>query len=117
MLVPSALPYRISPKAQLLQLVWLGIITGLFGTSQSLWSSTYMIQANWTCLRLFRQTIAWALDLARDRAGKSNPAKMAMMAITTKSSMSVNPPLTPPRRGTFCAEDLVVRLRTLSWIA
>src|SRR6266704_2139468 len=103
MLVPSGFPYRISPKAQLLELVWLGMSTGLFGTSQSLWSSTYMIHANCSCLRLFKQTMAWALALARPKTGRSRLAKMAMIAMTTRSSIRVNPranpPLTPPRRG------------------
>src|SRR5437867_12228478 len=33
----------------------------------------------------------WALTFALARAGSSNPARIAMMAITTRSSMSVNP--------------------------
>src|SRR6266516_3483717 len=91
MFVPSGLPYWISPKAQLREVVWLGISTGLFGTSQSLWSSTYMIQASWSCLRLFRQTMAWALALARLNAGRSSAAKMAIIAITTSSSTKLKP--------------------------
>ena len=35
------------------------------------------------------QAMAWALDLALLNAGNSRPAKMAMMAMTTNSSMSV----------------------------
>src|SRR5437867_4830026 len=103
MFVPSGLPYRISPKAQLLALVWLGMSTGLFGTSQSLLSSLYMYQARVVCLRLFRQTIAWALALARERAGRRRPARIAIIAMTTRSSMRVkppvNPPLAPPKEG------------------
>src|SRR3989442_2635881 len=76
--------------------------TGLLGTSQSLWSSTYMIQASWSCLRLFKQTMAWALALARDSAGRSSAARIAMMAMTTRSSTRVkplfDPLLTPPCR-------------------
>src|SRR5436190_16754812 len=34
--------------------------------------------------------MAWALTFARASAGRSNPARMAMMAMTTRSSMSVN---------------------------
>src|SRR5205823_9308072 len=63
-----------------------------------------MIQANWSCLRLFRQTMAWALALARDSAGRRSAAKIAMMAITTNNSIKVkplfDPLLTLPRRGT-----------------
>src|SRR5439155_6089749 len=67
-----------------------------------------MIQANWSCLRLFRQTMAWALALARDSAGRRSAAKMAMMAITTSNSIKVkplfDPLLTPPsRRRAFAA--------------
>src|SRR6267142_2769109 len=35
----------------------------------------------------------WALSLAFDRAGRSIAARMAMMAMTTSSSINVNPPL------------------------
>src|SRR5436189_3158825 len=80
-----------------------------------------MIHANCSCLRLFKQTMAWALALAAERAGSRSEARIAIIAMTTRSSIRVNPPvnppLTPPRRGTLSAEDLVVRLRTLSWIA
>ena len=37
------------------------------------------------------QLICCALDLAFAKAGKSIAAKIAMMAITTRSSMRVNP--------------------------
>ena len=89
-----------SPKAQLLEVVWLGMSTGLLGTSQSLLSSAYICQASVACLRLFRQTMARAFCFARARAGNNKPARIAMMAMTTSSSMRVNPPLTPPGRGT-----------------
>src|SRR5438105_12391796 len=39
--------------------------------------------------KLERQFVSRALRLALPNAGKSSPAKMAMMAITTRSSMSV----------------------------
>src|SRR5437899_24192 len=80
-----------SPKAQLLALVWLGNSTGLLGTSQSLLSWTYMVQASCNCLRLLRQTMACALAFARARAGKSKAARIAIMAMTTKSSIRVKP--------------------------
>src|SRR5687768_12200758 len=42
--------------------------------------------------------IPCAFVLALAKAGKSNPAKIAIMAITTNSSIRVNPDLeTPPR--------------------
>ncbi len=40
---------------------------------------------------LFMQEMAWALILAFDSAGRSMAASMAMMAITTNSSISVKP--------------------------
>ena len=43
------------------------------------------------CLRLDTQWMLFAFDLAFERAGSNMPAKMAIMAITTKSSMSVKP--------------------------
>src|SRR5207249_4025311 len=46
--------------------------------------------ARLVCLRLFRQAIRLALALARESAGSRSPAKMAMMAITTSNSISVN---------------------------
>ena len=42
---------------------------------------------NWR--RLLTQEIRLALSLALDKAGRSIPAKMAMMAITTSNSISV----------------------------
>ena len=50
-----------------------------------------MYQANPNCLRLFMHDMPCALVLALERAGKSMPARMAMMAMTTSSSMSVKP--------------------------
>ena len=43
-----------------------------------------------SCLRLLRQPIFFALSLALAKAGKSSAARMAMMAITTSSSIRVN---------------------------
>ena len=59
------------------------------GTAPSL-PSAYRIQASWICRRLFRQAIPCALALALANAGSSNAVRMAMMAITTSSSISVN---------------------------
>ena len=46
---------------------------------------------NW--LLLFMQVMPFAFPLALAKAGKSIPAKMAMIAITTRSSIRVNPQL------------------------
>src|ERR1041384_363632 len=40
--------------------------------------------------RLFRQPVCLALALALAKAGRSMPARIAMIAITTSSSMRVN---------------------------
>jgi len=40
---------------------------------------------------LFKQDICWPFDFARDNAGSNIAARMAMIAITTKSSINVNP--------------------------
>src|SRR5689334_18191208 len=49
-----------------------------------------MVKARPICRRLEKQ-LAWrALLLARASVGKSSEARMAMMAMTTSSSMSVN---------------------------
>src|SRR5437667_4910285 len=50
-----------------------------------------MIQHNPNCFILLRHAMPWALVFALASAGKSKPASMAMMAITTRSSMRVNP--------------------------
>src|SRR5713101_7309299 len=40
---------------------------------------------------LFRHAIPWLLALALAKAGKSIPARMAMIAMTTSNSIKVNP--------------------------
>jgi len=41
---------------------------------------------------LFTQLICWALAFALPKAGNNIAARIAMMAITTSSSINVNPP-------------------------
>ena len=53
--------------------------------------STYNESARPTCLTLFRQKVAFPLAFALASAGRSIPARMAMMAMTTSSSMRVKP--------------------------
>src|SRR5271170_808179 len=57
----------------------------------SLLSLSYSVTPKEICLMLFRQVIwcAFSRDLAR--TGKRRAAKIAMMTITTRSSISVNP--------------------------
>jgi hypothetical protein len=53
-------------------------------------SSAYIILAMLSCFRLLMHLAARPLSLAEFNAGSSIPARMAMMAITTRSSISVN---------------------------
>src|SRR5579862_1178042 len=43
------------------------------------------------CLMLLMQEVCFAFDLALARAGRSIAARIAIMAITTSSSIKVNP--------------------------
>jgi len=54
-------------------------------------SPAYISQARATCLLLLMQLIPVALALALAKAGSNKPAKIAIMAITTSSSMRVKP--------------------------
>src|SRR6478736_1929987 len=50
-----------------------------------------MVSARLNCLRLPTHTTWWAFSFALASAGMRRLARMAIMAITTRSSMSVNP--------------------------
>ena len=54
-------------------------------------SCVYIVVPMEICRRLLIQAACCPLALAVARAGKSMPAKMAMMAMTTSNSMRVNP--------------------------
>src|ERR1051325_4614793 len=56
-----------------------------------LWSSEYIIQPYMICRVSFMHWTPWALSLARPSAGNSMAARIAMIAITTSSSIRVNP--------------------------
>src|SRR5258708_3796372 len=56
---------------------------------RSLLSLAYMYQHNPSCFILLTQCILAALAFALDKAGSSIAARIAMMAMTTSSSMSV----------------------------
>lgn len=71
-------------------------MTELFGASKSWLSTAYKCQQTSSCFKLLRQFNARALSLALLKAGKSIAARMAMMAMTTSSSIKVNP---EPGRG------------------
>ena len=63
-----------------------------------------MIQATVICFVLFMQDIACALYFALDNAGNSIAAKIAMIAMTTRSSIKVN----PRSRTLFCSFVLFI---------
>src|SRR5271156_6175464 len=54
-------------------------------------SPAYMMKDRPICLVLLKQEVANPLSFAAARAGKSMAARMAMMAMTTSSSIRVNP--------------------------
>jgi len=53
-------------------------------------SSEYIRLARAICLRFPMQVVRMALSLAEERTGKRSEARMAIMAITTRSSIKVN---------------------------
>src|SRR6266581_1800144 len=61
------------------------------GGNVSRLSSVYNVTPMPICRRLLKHCVILACSLARDNAGRSKPARMAMMAMTTKSSTSVKP--------------------------
>src|SRR5581483_4064418 len=61
----------------------------LFGASRSALSSEYRCQQALSCLRLLMQFTVCALALARASTGRSREARMAIMAMTTSSSIRV----------------------------
>src|ERR1035441_1002577 len=69
--------------------------TELLGGFLSSLSPMYICAQYWSCFKLLRHTIFCACSLARLRAGKSKAARMVMIAITTSSSINVNPHLCP----------------------
>ena len=62
-----------------------------FGASRPSLSSVYIAQQSVSCFTLFKQAMLWPFALALESAGRSIPARIAMTAITTNNSMSVNP--------------------------
>src|SRR5258708_10142924 len=60
----------------------------------TIWSELsllYMCQANIICLVLFMHMMPCAFVFALANVGRSIPARIAMIAITTRSSIRVNP--------------------------
>src|SRR6266576_319645 len=58
---------------------------------KSLLSWAYMMMPRPICFRLLAQLMRKARSLAFDNAGNNIAARMAMMAMTTSSSINVNP--------------------------
>ncbi len=74
----------------------LGIISplklaGLATGEESLLSSANITNPKPNCFWLFKQLAPSALPLAKARAGSRRAARIAIMAITTSSSINVNP--------------------------
>src|SRR6266850_2026464 len=61
-----------------------------FGGIRSSLSSAYRTHERPSCFRLSRHVMPCAFVFALDSVGKSMDAKIAMMAMTTSSSMRVN---------------------------
>src|SRR5947207_2920518 len=74
----------------------------ILGGIKSLLSCTYINQAYCNCLRLLIQTILCALCFALLNAGNSIAARIAIMARTTRSSISLK-----AEAGVHVSEDVV----------
>src|SRR6185369_5731599 len=79
--------------------------TDWFGGNESRLSIAYECQQIWSCLRLFWHAMLKACSFALVRAGNNIAARMAIMAITTNSSIKVKP------RGAPRPPSAVVRAR------
>src|SRR5208282_2061673 len=66
-------------------------LVGLAGARVSRLSCAYIVMPRPSWRKLFRHLVRWARSLELARAGKSMAARMAMTAMTTNSSISVNP--------------------------
>ncbi len=53
-------------------------------------SSTYIRKPKLICPKLFKQVVRFAVAFARLKTGKSNAARMPMIAMTTSISTNVN---------------------------
>src|SRR5438045_1513734 len=62
-----------------------------FGTSRPPLSEAYITQQRLSCLWLLMQLVVSARSLALPSAGSNIAARMAMMAMTTNSSIKVKP--------------------------
>ena len=60
------------------------------------------------CLRLLAQLICCALNFARDNAGKSIAARIAIMAMTTNSSINVNARLSSFASDEYGSRNVII---------
>src|SRR5262245_37868026 len=65
-------------------------LLAIFWGIRSSLSLAYIIHANWSCFRLLRHLMPWAVALDFESAGSSIAARIAMMAMTTNNSIRVN---------------------------
>src|ERR1035441_8993124 len=74
-----------------IQSPWLKVGSLFSGPTQVLLSSTYILLASDSCLRPLTHAICCARALADASAGNNIAARMAMIAMTTSSSINVKP--------------------------
>src|SRR4051794_33691223 len=95
-------PFHSPPHFKPLEFTYGGGIHHLTGVGKtSVLSDAYIRTARPICLVLLKHAAARARSLARDRAGSNIAARMAMMAITTSSSIRVNAGEGCPASGFF----------------
>src|SRR5687768_2091958 len=82
------------------------------GGREPAWSLAYIMKASAICLLLLTHATPLAFSFARLKAGRSIAARIAMIAITTSSSMSVKPALP---RNLFFEFILPARFESESW--
>src|SRR5438445_3308970 len=73
-----------------------------------------MIVAKPSCRRLLIHVVPWALDLALLNAGRSMAARIAMMAMTTRSSIKVKPGRRKRESGAACLEFALMGVMDMS---
>src|SRR5437870_4706392 len=73
-----------------------------------------MIIAKPSCRRLLIHFVPWAFDLALLNAGRSMAARIAMMAMTTRSSIKVKPGSRKRESGVACREFALIGVMDMS---
>src|SRR5688572_471672 len=81
-----------------------------FGAKRPSLSSAYMVQQSVSCLRLFAQLTCCPLFFALESAGISKLARIAIIAITTSSSIKLNPRGHAFLNHTVCIETTVPKM-------